>query len=248
MLELNISTILLQMANFLILAFILYRFLFHPLQNVLKKREDEITGAIDEARVAMKEAEETRERYEEKSNNIDAEIAARKNEARIVIERTRQQMLRDVQTQIKELKNQTEESIEKLREESIQQHKEEIGNMAAQFSRGMLTDLMSEQLQKQFQQGFLEKISELDLPSFLQGTKPEERNSVKVIMANQPTTSFTDSLRDILQTNLSEDINITYEVDPSLVAGGILRFENKLVDGSLLGQINLLKKKYQEAV
>ena len=248
MLDLNISTIMLQMANFLILAFILYRFLFQPLKNVLQKRENEITKALDEAQVAKKEAEQTRERYEEKSNNIDAEIAARKNEARIVIERTRQQMLRDVQSQIKELKTQTEESIEKLREESIQQHKEEIGNMAAQFSRGILTDLMSEELQEKFQREFLEKVGNLDLASYLKGTKPEDRNSVKVIVADKPTTKFSKDLKEILQTKLSEDINISYEIDPGLVAGAILRFENKLVDGSLLGQINILKKKYQEAV
>jgi F-type H+-transporting ATPase subunit b len=248
MLELNISTILLQMANFLILAFILYRFLFQPLQNVLKKREDEITRAINEARVTKEEAEETRKRYEEKSNNIDAEIAARKNEARIVIERTRQQMLRDVQTQIQELKNQAEETIEKLREESIQQHKAEIGDMAAQFSKGILTDLMSKEIEEKFEQEFLKKVSELDLPSFLQGTKPEERNSIKVILANKPSTSFAKSLEDLLRTKLSKDLNITYEIDPSLVAGGILRFENKLIDGSLLGQINLLKEKYQETL
>jgi len=248
MLDLNISTILLQMANFLILAFILYRFLFQPLKNVLQKRENEITKAIDEAHSAKQEAEETRQSYEEKSNNIDAEIAARKNEARIVIERTRQQMLRDVQTQIKELKGQTEETIQKLREESIQQHKEEISNMAAQFSRGILTDLMTEQLQEKFEQEFLEKVGGLDLPSYLKGTKPEERNSVKVIIANKPTNAFSNKLQEILHTKLSEDINITYEIDPGLVAGGILRFENKLIDGSLSGQINLLKKKYQEAV
>lgn len=247
MLDLNISTILLQMANFLILAFILYRFLFQPLKNVLQKREDEITKAINEAHIAKQEAEETRDRYEEKSNNIDAEIAARKNEARIVIERTRQQMLRDVQTQIKELKSQTEETIEKLREESLQQHKEEIGTMAAQFSQGILTDLMSKELQDQFQREFLEKIGDLDLPSYLKGTKPEDRNSVKVITTHKPTTTFTNALKKILQTKLSEDIDITYQVDPGLVAGAVLRFENKLVDGSLLGQINLLKKKYQEA-
>lgn len=248
MLELNISTIMLQMANFLILAFILYRFLFQPLQNILKQREDEITKAIDEARKAKQEAEETRKRYEEKTNNIDAEIAARKNEARIVIERTRQQMLRDVQTQLKGLKNQAVETLEKLQEESIENHKQKIGDMAAQFSKGILSDLMSEGLQEKFREEFLDKIQGLDLLSYLQGAQPEERNSVKVIMANKPTNSFENRLMDILETKLSKEINITYEIDSDLIAGGILRFENKLVDGSLQGQINLLKKKYQEAL
>lgn len=248
MLELNISTILLQMANFLIMAFILYRFLFTPLQNILKKREDEITKAIDEAFEAKQDAEKTRERYEEKSNNIDAELAARKNEARIVIERTRQQMLRDAQKQINELKYLTEESIKKLQEDSIQRHKTKIGDMAADFSEGIITELMSEPLRDGFQQEFLKKINDLDILSYLEGTKPEEQNSVVVITAEKPTPHFEDTLKSILETKLSRKINISYDIDPSLVAGGILRFENKLVDGSLQGQINLLKNKYQEAV
>jgi F-type H+-transporting ATPase subunit b len=248
MLELNVSTILLQMANFIIMAFILYRFLFKPLQNVLKERENGILRAMDQAQLAKKEAEETRLLYEEKSNNIDAEISARKNEARIVIERTRQQMLRDVQTQVEQIEAQTEETLTKLQEEAIHQHKATIGELASHFSKGILSDLMSKQLQENFEREFLNRINNLDLSSFLEGTSPEETNFIKVIMASKPPETFEKKLGEILDNKLSREIDLSYEVDPSLVAGGILRFENKLIDGSLVGQINLLKQKYQEAV
>lgn len=248
MLELNVSTILLQMANFIVMAFILYRFLFKPLQKVLKERENGILSAMDKAQQAKIEAEETRQLYEEKSNNIDAEIAARKNEARIVIERTRQQMLRDVQTQIQEIEAQTEEALTKLQGEAIHQHKETIGELASKFSKGILSELMSTQLQENFEGEFLNRINDLDLSSYLEGTTPGDANFIKVILASKPAEGFEKKLTDILDKKLSREINLSYEVDPSLVAGGILRFENKLIDGSLIGQINLLKQKYQEAV
>lgn len=248
MLELNVSTILLQMANFIIMAFILYRFLFKPLQNVLKERESGILSAMDEAQQARKEAEETRQIYEEKSNNIDAEIAARKNEARIVIERTRQQMLRDVQTQIEQVEAQTEETLTKLQEEAIRQHKERIGELASQFSKGILSDVMSKQIQEEFEAEFLNRITNLDISSYLEGSSLDETNFIKVIMAIRPGSDFEQELRQILDKKLSRKINLSYELDTSLIAGGILRFENKLIDGSLAGQINLLKQKYQEAV
>lgn len=248
MLELNVSTILLQMANFIVMAFILYRFLFKPLQNVLKERESGILSAMDEAQQARKEAEETRQIYEEKSNNIDAEIAARKNEARIVIERTRQQMLRDVQTQIEQVEAQTEETLTKLQEEAIRQHKERIGELASQFSKGILSDVMSKQIQEEFEAEFLNRITNLDISSYLEGSSLDETNFIKVIMAIRPGSDFEQELRQILDKKLSRKINLSYELDTSLIAGGILRFENKLIDGSLAGQINLLKQKYQEAV
>jgi len=143
MLELNISTILLQMANFFILVFILYRFLFKPVQNVLKKREKEITRSMDEAKIAQEAAEETKKRFEEKTNNFEAEVTARTNEARIVIERTRKQMLQEVQTKVEHLKAQTEESLSQMQTKAVQHHKEKLGDLASSFAKGMMNDIMT---------------------------------------------------------------------------------------------------------
>jgi F0F1-type ATP synthase delta subunit len=163
-----------------------------------------------------------------------------------VIERPRQQMLRDVQTQIEQVESQTEETLTKLQEEAIRQHKERIGDLASQFSKGILSDVMSEQIQEEFEAEFLNQINTLDLSSYLEGTSLGETNFVKVIMAEEPGLEFEKKLGEILDNKLSSKINLSYEVDPSLIAGGILRFENKLIDGSLAGQINLLKQKYKE--
>jgi len=248
MLELNISTILLQMANFFILALILFRFLFKPLQSVLKKRENEINQEMESAAIAKKEAEELRRRYEEKSNNIDAEISARKNEARIIIEQTRQQMLQEVQTEIEQLQTQTEETLTKLQSEAIQQHKHQLGNLAADFSTGILSNIMSPELEMIYQREFLKKISQINLSEYLENIAPGEIAFIRVIMSHSITEDFKNELNAIMQDRLTSKFNLIFEVDPSLIAGGILRFENELIDGSLKGQIDLFQKRYQETV
>jgi len=246
MLNLNFSTILLQMANFFILAFILYRFLFTPLKNVLKKREVETNRAMDEAQIAKQEAEAMRQQYIEKTDNIDAEIAARKNEARIVIERTRQQMLEEVQSRVERVEAQAQEKLAQLRAEAVQQHQKELGNLAANFSRGILSDVVTPTLQEIFQEEFLEHISELDLSSYIDTDKPSDVSFVRVIMANPTTPDYQSRLETIVKEDLSQEVNLSYEIDPSLIAGGILRFEDELIDGSLQGQIDNLQKQYQE--
>lgn len=248
MLDINISTILLQMANFFILVFVLYRFLFKPLQNTMKKREDEITQTMDDAKKAKQEAEAAQRLYEEKTNNIDAEIAARKNEARVVIEQTRQQMLHEVQTQVDRLKEQTEETLAKLRGEALQQHKEEIGNIVSSFATGLLTDLMNPQIQVEYQHDFLDKIQKIELTEYVKSSSPGEVEYIKAIMAETPTPEFKERLTALLHQQISHDFNLSFEMDPSLIAGGILRFENELIDGSLGGQINKFAKQYQEQV
>jgi len=248
MLDLNLSTILLQMANFFILAFILYRFLFKPLQNVLKKREVETVQKMEQADSAKQEAEEIRQRYEEKSNNIDAEIAARKNEARIVIEQTRQQMLQEVQSQVEEIKAQAEETLTQMEKDALQQHKQRLGNLASEFATGILSDVMRPDLQKRYQQEFLKKIQSMDLSEFLEETPPNETAFIRVIFSNAPSSEFEDQISKAIKAGLSREVQLSFETDPSLIAGGILRFENELIDGSLQGQVKHFQKRYQEMV
>lgn len=246
MLELNISTILLQMANFFVLAFILYRFLLKPLQNVLQKREEKVTQTMDAAKMTQVEAEELKRQYEEKNNNIDAEIAARKNEARIVIEQSRQQMLHEVQTQIEQLQTQTEDALARLQVKAVQQHKEQLGNLAAEFAQGILSDVMRPELDATFQQEFLNQVHLLNLTPHAEGTAPGETIFIKVITADQPSEFFQGQLSGMIRENLGPETQLSYEVDPDLIAGGILRFENELIDGSLQGQIARFQKLYQE--
>ena len=246
MLDINISTILLQMANFFILVFILYRFLFKPLQNVLRKREIETNRAMDEATVALQNAEEIRRQYEEKTDNIDAVIAARRNEARVVIGRTRQEMLKEVQSEIEDLKSQTKDTLAKMRVEAVQQHKERMGYLASEFAKGILKDLLNPDLQKSYQDAFLKQLSQMDLSKYLEGAAPGETALVRVVLAQEPASSYQEKLSSLIQQNLNQEIMLSYEVDPRLIAGGILRFENELIDGSLQGQVSHFQKRYQE--
>lgn len=246
MLNINLSTILLQMANFFILVFILYRFLFTPLKKAMQKREEMVTKAMDEAAQAKAEAEKVRQEYEQKSSNIDAEIAARKNEARIVIEQTRQQMLSEVQEQADRIRHQTEDTLASLRAEAIQQHKQEIADLVAQFAREMMTDLMNPQLQKLYQEEFLDKIKAIDLSRFVDTSTHNEEEYIKAIMAVDAEQDFQDRLQAQLKQQVPVPFTLTFETDEKLIAGGIMRFENELIDGSLGGQINELKKQFQE--
>ncbi len=246
MLNINLSTILLQMANFFILVFILYRFLFKPLQNTLKQRDIETNRAMEEARVAIKEADEKRQEFEEKTHNIKAEIAAQKNEARILIERTRQQMLQEVQSDINRLEVQAEEKLTRMRAEALHQHDKEIGQIATRYVRSLLSDLMNSEIQDIYQNQFLDQLRNIDLAGYVEGERPNEVTYIKAVLARQPKKIYQDQLRSILKKSLDHEFNLSFTVDSDLIAGGVLRFENELIDGSLSGQIEHLKNQYQE--
>ena len=234
------------MANFFILAFILYRFLFKPLQNTLKTREEKTTQMMDAAESARQDAEAERLEYEEKTDNIDAEMAARKNEARILIEQSRQQMLIEVQSEIDRLKHQTKEVLAKLRADALHQHRNEIGTQAAKFAEGLLSDLMNPQLQDVYQNAFIEQIRQSDLSEHVSAADQGETEFIDVILPLPPSPAFTEKFSQLLAQKLNQEIKLNVEVDSKLLAGGILRFEDILIDGSLTGQIKQFQKQYQQ--
>jgi F-type H+-transporting ATPase subunit delta len=99
---------------------------------------------------------------------------------------------------------------------------------------------------KLYQEEFLEKIQSINLSKFVENAQPNEELYIKTIMANEPDKSFQDRLLAYLKDQIDNRFNLSFEVDEKLIAGGILRFENELIDGSLSGQINQLKQQYQE--
>jgi F0F1-type ATP synthase delta subunit len=86
----------------------------------------------------------------------------------------------------------------------------------------------------------------MDLAKFLEETPPNEVAFIRVILAGKPTSDFKERFPSAVISSLSREIQLSYETDPGLIAGGILRFENELIDGSLKGQIKAFQKRYQE--
>lgn len=99
-------TLLLQTINFIILAIVLYKFLFKPLGSFMEKRAEGIRHSLEEAKQARDEVVRTRSEYEESLRAARQEAAA-----------LRQRMDREI----------TEE-----RERLIQQSREEAHRMISQ--------------------------------------------------------------------------------------------------------------------
>ena len=72
----NIWQILISLINLVLLFFIIKKFLFKPVKNILAKRQDEINSQYDAADQARAEAEQSRVAYEEKLSGAKSEADA----------------------------------------------------------------------------------------------------------------------------------------------------------------------------
>jgi len=247
MLNLNLSTLLLQVANFLILAYILTRFLFKPLKEMLDKRASQVTKAVDEAEKATREAEELRLKYEKKRENIDAEIAALKNEARVVIDETRQQMLQEAHQEIEAMRARAQEEIEQQRADALLLHRSKIGELVAALTRRMVRDILNPQLHQAYLDAFLDQLRSVHLDGRI-STSGEETISAELITAILLAQGDKVRIATTLDTVVSKPIDLTYRVDAGLIAGAMVRLGDTLIDGSLQGQLQQLRSRYEAEI
>ena len=245
MLNISLSTLLLQVANFLILAYILARFLFNPLKKMLDERGSQVTRAVDEAQKAAREAEELKSDYEKKRDNIDAEIVALKNEARIVVDETRQQMLQEAYQEIEAMRARAQEELEQQRSDALRLHRNKIGELVASLTHRMMEDILTPQLHQAYLDAFLDQLRSVQLEGRI-STDGEETVSVELITAIPLAQEEEARITTTLETVVSQPIDLACRVDAGLIAGAMVRLGDMLIDGSLQGQLQQLRSRYEE--
>jgi len=247
MLDINLSTLLLQIANFLIMAYILARFLFKPLKGMLDRRAGEATKALDEAQEATRDAQVLRSEYEKKHENIDAEFAALKNEARIVIDQTRQEMLQEAYEEIEAMRARAQEGIDQQRIEALRLHRTKIGDLVSTLVQRMMEDILNPEIHRAYLEAFLDQLRSLQLEGHV-SNNGQAAVSAELITTVPLAQEEKRRIVTTLETAVSEPVDLTCRVDPGLITGAMIRLGDILIDGSLQGQIQQLRSRYEEEI
>lgn len=237
MLNINLSTVIFQIINFLILAFLLYKFLFRRVMRLLDERARRVTRALDEAEKREKEAGTIEAEYLAKMEDAKREVEARREAASEEMERTRREVIEQARA---------EEEIERERMEAVRRHREELATLVTSMSARMLTEVIDGRLHRVFFDAFLERLSELEPLSLRDRGSTAEMEAVRVEVASANSLSEADThrLQEVLSPLLNKSVELELSVDPSLIGGAMVRFGDHLIDGSLRGQLAKLRERF----
>lgn len=140
----NLGNIIAAMINFLILLFIANRFLFIPVKKILDTRKHELDSSFEKAskdreeakrlkiengeklNLAKKDGKEIVEKYKQKAEKISGElIKDAKQEALLIVERSRVEIEREREKAQSEIKKQVIDLSLVLSEKALEQHIDE---------------------------------------------------------------------------------------------------------------------------
>lgn len=149
-----------QIVNFLILLFLLQRFLYRPLVGLLEKRRQEIETSVKQAAEMEERYADFQLEHEKRLTDAKAESAAIIERAKTAAEELRQETLAVTQKETETLLRRTQEEIARQKEQMMTELKGEIGSMVVLATSKVIGKQLDEKTQQELIKQALAEVKE----------------------------------------------------------------------------------------
>lgn len=241
--EIDWFTVIAQIINFLILVWLLKRFLYKPVLNAIDEREKTIASQLEEAANKKREARQERETYIQKNEEFDRVHATQLEEARKRIEDETKRLYEEARQETSALRLKLEESLkqqgQELRETVKRKTKEEVFAIATK----VLTDLANAELEGQIMTVFIEKIRALNETEQKDFRKALQENGgpIRIITVFEPAPHLKHQLEQAVQETTGITAEFEYFLDPDLLSGIMLETTDYQLSWSIESYLESLK-------
>ena len=217
-------TIIFQIINFMILVFLLRRFLYKPVIRAMDEREQKIVQREENAAAKKKEAEQEAQNYRRKKEELEERSEEVIEGAHTAAEKEKRELLDEARREVDETRRRWQEAFEREKDTFISELRRRIGQQACTVARRCLEDLADSRLEELTWRYFLEKLSRLP---------DQERSELKHALADDGQklvlrTAFEappdqleqlkNSLRDLI-SDPESNLKLSAAVDPKLICG-----------------------------
>jgi F-type H+-transporting ATPase subunit b len=238
-LGINLGYLLVQILNFAILIVVLRAWVVKPILGLLERRRMAIAQGLEDARVAA----EARANAEKDAKEIIAEAQSQASQKlREATERA--------ESAGREILAQAETDAGKAREaalaEAALERERVLGDLRSQvaaLAMAAAQKLIGEALDEKRQRALIEE--------FFSGVKSgrvvvlEEANisgtSAEVTSALPLTSEEKETVRQDILAKAGAQATVAFRVDPSILGGLVVRIGDKVMDGSVAGQLDSLR-------
>lgn len=159
MLRLDINLVF-TIINLLIIYFIVAKFLFKPIKNILAKRQEEIDKQYADAKAAEVQAMELKKQYEDSVKGIADEKAAAVNEARTKAGEEYDRIIADAKIEADKLVDNAKKIAHMEQEKSIRQAQEQIADLVVEATAKVVASGQGSAADRELYNQFLAKTGE----------------------------------------------------------------------------------------
>lgn len=220
-------TVIAQVVNFLILMWLMQRFLYHPILNAIDAREKKIAGELKDAAAKMAEADKERDAFLRKSEELNQQRSALMKTATQEAKTEHQRLLAEARQAADHLSAKRQQTLSKELHNLKQAINRRTQHEVFAIARKALTDLAGESLEARMVATFVARLGEMNEPSKagLGKALSTATESALVRSAFELSAEQCAAIQQALNETFSAEIKVRFKAAPEQV-GGIEMFAN----------------------
>ena len=241
-------TVVAQALNFLVLVWLMKRFLYRPILDAIDAREARIAGELADADAKKAEAQAKRDAFEHKNEVFDQQCAALFNQAAEKARVERRRLMDEARAEAAELNARRREALRREADNLNETLRRRTGHEVFAIARKVLSDLAATSLEERIVEVFIRRVRAMDgnAKSTLAAALAAASEPAVVRSAFELPDPQRAAVEHALRETSSADVPIRFETEPDLVSGIELRANGQGVDWSIAGYLASLEREMSE--
>jgi F-type H+-transporting ATPase subunit b len=234
----NPWTFLLQVVNFVVLAYVLRRLLYRPLHEAIERRRQAVRQTQADADEARAGADAVKQQLEEKLAQLDRQRQEMIHQAREQAEVERKKILDEAEAAARRRQEDGRRSLERDREETLQELSGEVIAQALNLAERLLRESVDSTLQAQLVKHLIETLDSLpsdERAQLRRDWQTEEQTCLEA--AAKPDGETLKRLAETVAGMAGRELALNVQLTPALIGGVRLRIGERIWDASIAGQL-----------
>ncbi|MCG6898104.1 MAG: hypothetical protein LJE60_13495 [Thiocapsa sp.] len=238
-------TVSAQIVNFLILVWLLKRFLYQPVIRAMDSREQRINQRLDDARASQEEADRQAAHYREEREELERQRTGLLDQARDEAAREKKQMLQAARAEVRETRAQWHRQTAQERAELLENLRGRAAEAVWTTARKTLSDLANATLEAQIVEVFVARLEALDAGERKALARGSDR--IRIASAFELDSGLRARLTRAVHDCIAEGVEVTYAVSEELLCGIRLDSEEQQLSWNLADYLDGLATRIEAA-
>jgi len=248
--NINWFTVIAQVINFLILVWLLKKFLYKPILNAIDEREKKITEKLKDADAQKAAAQKEQDDFKKQNEDFDHQKKALMDKAVSNATSQKQQLMDAAKKEADSMRTNLEHAAKEKQKHDNLEMSEKIQQQVFAITRKALGDIASISLEEQSANTFnnhLKALKDDEKKQFTEAFKSNS-NAILVRSAFELTAKQQGEINDAVNETLNEKIQLQFKTAPEIISGIELSTNGYKLSWSLSAYLNSLKNDISESM
>lgn len=242
--QINWFTVIAQIVNFIILVWLLKRFLYKPILKAIDEREEKIAAKIEDAEAIDAKAKREQAEFQKKNEKFDKEKKGLMEKAVAETIKEKEKLLEAARDEATELRTKLDKSLKEIQENLNRDIVQKTQHEVFAIARKTLADLASLSLEEQSANIFIKRLNDLKkeekqqfIDAFKSGSEPILLQSAFDLPAKQQT-----DIKSTVNEILGVKTQFQFKTSPEIISGIELTSNGYKLAWSISEYLNSLQK------